>query len=57
MKSTVLALVCTALGLAATAHAGSAADFAALLDEHWEWRLAEYPTFASRLGDRRYNDR
>lgn len=32
-------------------------DFATLLDEVWEWRLAEYPVFASRLGDRRYNDR
>jgi len=32
-------------------------DFATLLDEVWEWQLAEYPVFASRLGDRRYNDR
>ena len=42
---------------ASMAYAAPADDFAALLDEVWEWRLAEYPVFASRLGDRRYNDR
>ncbi len=35
--------------------ADAGADFEALLDEAWEWRLAEAPLFASRLGDRRYN--
>jgi uncharacterized protein (DUF885 family) len=29
----------------------------ALLDEHWEFRLRESPLFASRVGDRRYDDR
>ncbi len=28
----------------------------ALFAEEWEYRLRENPTFASRLGDRRYND-
>ncbi|HYH85430.1 MAG TPA: DUF885 domain-containing protein [Pyrinomonadaceae bacterium] len=28
-----------------------------LLDDEWEWTMREYPTFASNLGDRRYNDR
>lgn len=28
-----------------------------LIDAEWEWRLREQPTFASYLGDRRYNDR
>jgi len=28
----------------------------ALFAEEWEYRLKENPTFASRLGDRRYND-
>ncbi|MDP7276105.1 MAG: DUF885 domain-containing protein [Planctomycetaceae bacterium] len=28
-----------------------------LIDSEWEWRLREQPTFASYLGDRRYNDR
>ncbi len=43
--------------LAAGALAAPDDEFAALLDEAWEWQLAEYPVFASRLGDRRYNDR
>ena len=30
-------------------------DFHALLDEAWEWYLAENPMVASRAGDRRYN--
>jgi uncharacterized protein (DUF885 family) len=28
-----------------------------LIDDHWEWTLREAPTFASSLGDLRYNDR
>lgn len=28
-----------------------------LFDDEWEWTMREYPTFASDLGDRRYNDR
>ncbi len=36
--------------------ADATADFAALLDEHWQWRLVSSPVFASALGDRRYND-
>jgi len=45
----ILAFVCS---LAAAAPAD---DFDALLDESWEWQLAQYPLLASRLGDRRYN--
>ena len=29
----------------------------ALLDEEWEWRLREFPTYATYVGDRRYNHR
>lgn len=29
----------------------------ALFDSEWEWALRESPTFASQLGDKRYNDR
>jgi uncharacterized protein (DUF885 family) len=28
-----------------------------LFDDEWEWAMRESPTFASSLGDRRYNDR
>lgn len=45
-------LLMTSLTVAAPAD-----DFHSLLDEAWEWRLSEYPVFASRLGDRRYNNR
>ena len=51
-----LGLVTLLLNFSA-ASAGPAEDFAALLDEVWEWQLAENPMFASRLGDKRYNDR
>jgi len=37
--------------------AGPAEDFQALLDDAWEWQLSENPVRASRLGDRRFNDR
>ncbi len=49
------------LSLAATllvsqpALADAREDFHALLDEAWEWYLAENPMVASRAGDRRYN--
>ena len=39
------------------AAADATADFQALLDESWEYQMQEFPTFASYLGDRRYNDR
>jgi prolyl oligopeptidase len=35
--------------------ADASEDFHALLDEAWEWYLAENPMVASRAGDRRYN--
>jgi len=50
------ALVALVLGCSHLAHAGATEDFSALLDEAWEWQLAQYPTMASSLGDRRYND-
>ncbi len=37
--------------------ADASADFGALLEDHWQWRLEQYPVMASRLGDSRYNDR
>ena len=38
-----------------TAAADANDNFAALLDEAWEWQLAAEPMLASRLGDRRFN--
>ena len=54
-STTMLALV--SLLAAPALVAGPAEDFHALLDEAWEWQLETSPLFASRLGDRRYNDR
>jgi uncharacterized protein (DUF885 family) len=50
------------LGLAppprsASADDGPGAPLKTLLDEHWEFRLREDPLFATRVGDRRYDDR
>jgi prolyl oligopeptidase len=42
--------------IAFTVHAQASGDFDALLEEEWQWRLAENPVWASGLGDRRYND-
>ena len=50
-------LSCSVLSfLSFGAHGAPADDLNALFDEAWEWRLSENPVFASRLGDRRYND-
>jgi len=49
----VLASACFLTTNAAWADAGE--DFAALLDENWEWYLAQNPMTASQQGDRRYN--
>ncbi|MEM9208402.1 MAG: DUF885 domain-containing protein, partial [Pseudomonadota bacterium] len=51
------ACICLILLVSGRIEAAPVDDFRALLDEAWEWRLADSPVFASRLGDRRYNDR
>lgn len=47
----VVLVACPALGQS------PAERLARLFDEEWEYTLREAPTFASYLGDRRYNDR
>jgi prolyl oligopeptidase len=49
----LLASACLLVANAAIADVSE--DFAALMDEVWEWRLAQDPMEASRQGDRRYN--
>ncbi len=51
----VLAAIFAVL-LAAPVYADASAEFSGLLDEDWETQMADFPTFASSLGDRRYND-
>ena len=55
----MLRILAAALTLLTATHAGAdaAEDFHALLEEAWEFQLAEFPMFASYLGDRRFNDR
>jgi uncharacterized protein (DUF885 family) len=57
MKPLCIALLLPLLGAPSLPAAAPADDFEGLLDAVWEWQLANYPTFASRLGDKRYNDR
>jgi len=56
MHDVRIVLLALLLGCSHIAHAGATEDFSTLLDEAWEWQLAQDPTMASSLGDRRYND-
>jgi len=55
MKLIWIALLSLSLSYAVGAQADATSDFQALLDEHWEWTLANSPVMASMMGDRRYN--
>jgi uncharacterized protein (DUF885 family) len=57
MRNIQLAVIFYLFFSSLNAAAGPAEDFQALLDETWEWQLNENPMRASRLGDRRFNDR
>jgi uncharacterized protein (DUF885 family) len=50
------ALLLAAAPLAA-ADGGDAARFADLVEREWQWRLREFPTFATAVGVNDYNDR
>ena len=43
-------------GFAGPARADATTDFDTLLAEFWESQMVNFPTFASSLGDRRFND-
>ena len=49
-------MVALLLSVSTASYGDASSDFSALLDEHWEWRLAAFPVQASMMGDRRYND-
>jgi prolyl oligopeptidase len=53
--SALLAAILLA-GFAGPAMADDTADFDTLLAEFWESQMVNFPTFASSLGDRRFND-
>ena len=55
MRIPILVLTMTCLAATGTASADAGEDFAALLDEVWEWQLAQNPMMASQQGDRRFN--
>jgi len=56
MKTLNIGLAALLLAASTAAIADATTDFASLLDEQWEWGLANNPVRASILGDRRYND-
>jgi len=53
--SAVLAAILLA-GFAGPARADATSDFDTLLADFWESQMVNFPTFASSLGDRRFND-
>ena len=56
MKISRIVLASLLVFVSGASFSDAPADFAALLDEHWEWQLSTNPVQASMLGDRRYND-
>ena len=50
------ALLSSAVGWAALAAEAAGEQLTALVDEMWQFALREDPLFATRVGDRRYND-
>jgi uncharacterized protein (DUF885 family) len=56
MKTPVKVLASLLIFASNASFADATADFALLLEEHWEARLANNPLETSRNGDRRFND-
>lgn len=53
LAGTATLLLCVASPALAT----PSQDLAKLMDEHWQWSLAQSPTLATSVGDHRYDDR
>jgi uncharacterized protein (DUF885 family) len=54
----MIILLAASTAMAQLTSSGDAAKkLRALFDEDWQWRLEQYPEFATLLGDNRYNDR
>ena len=51
MKVKRLIITALFIMLTGTATADATSDFDSLLQEHWQWRLAQNPLMASRPGD------
>ncbi len=55
-----LILIISVMGLAAckrTSPPDATKSLHALFDREWEWRMKEYPLFATSIGDHRYDDK
>ena len=50
-----ICLIFSVFSTAAAAQTDATKNLYALFDSEWEWALRENPTFASYLGDKRYN--
>jgi uncharacterized protein (DUF885 family) len=57
MKSLLFVLVFCLAASTVFAQTDAAKNLTALFDSEWQWNLENNPTFASFLGDKRYNDR
>ena len=53
----IAALLAASSTLPASAHAGPQEDYDALTERYWQWQLENYPTLASSVGVRDYDDR
>ncbi len=49
--------VASSLSCGSGRSAAATAELQRLTETYWEWRLQEFPQFATSVGDRRYNDR